>query len=42
MKPKNCGSTNQVLSAWASTISVSDSEPVIITTPTSDRPCATS
>src|SRR3954451_3121517 len=41
-KPTSCGPTIQKCSSCQWTISVSDSEPTIITTPTSESPCATS
>ena len=41
MKPMNCGITYGRCDC-ALTISVSDSEPAIMITPASDRPCATS
>jgi len=40
-KPTNCGATYQMWS-WLFTISVSESEPAVITTPTSDSPSETS
>ena len=41
MKPTNCG-TMYHMPAWASTISVSDSVPAVMTTPISARPWETS
>ena len=40
-KPTNCGTTYQMWS-WLLTICVSESEPAVITTPTSDSPSETS
>ena len=42
MKPTNCGPIIQKFVSCHWTMSTSESEPTIITTPTSDRPWATS
>src|SRR4051794_17023151 len=42
MKPKNCGTRNSRWLPCHWTMSTSDSDPVIMITPASDRPCATS